>query len=49
MLKPQQARIQVLLIDLLEDLTEALLDFSAAAELETWLAAHPSPTSQQNP
>ncbi|WP_242479682.1 DUF4351 domain-containing protein [Lamprobacter modestohalophilus] len=41
--KAQQASVQSLPVDQLEDLTEALLDFSAAADLETWLAAHPAP------
>ncbi|MEA3642696.1 MAG: DUF4351 domain-containing protein, partial [Lamprobacter sp.] len=40
--KAQQARIQALSVDQLEDLIEALLDFSAIADLETWLAAHPT-------
>ncbi|MEA3644063.1 MAG: DUF4351 domain-containing protein, partial [Lamprobacter sp.] len=39
--KAQQARIQALSADQLEELIEALLDFSAIADLETWLAAHP--------
>ena len=39
--KAQQVRVQALPVDQLEDLIEALLDFSAAADLETWLAAHP--------
>ncbi|MBK5938183.1 DUF4351 domain-containing protein [Halochromatium roseum] len=46
--KAQQAHIQALPVDPLEDLIEALLDFSTEADLETWLAAHPSPTPQQN-
>jgi predicted transposase YdaD len=44
--KNQQARVQSLPVEQLEDLGEALLDFSAAADLETWLATHPTP--QQN-
>ncbi|MEA3643720.1 MAG: DUF4351 domain-containing protein, partial [Lamprobacter sp.] len=41
--KAQQARIQALSVDQLEDLIEALLDFSASADLETWLAAQSIP------
>ncbi|WPL19281.1 hypothetical protein Thiowin_04398 [Thiorhodovibrio winogradskyi] len=37
----QQARIQALPVEQLEDLGEALLDFTATAELDAWLAAHP--------
>jgi hypothetical protein len=37
--KAQQARVQALSVDQLEDLIEALLDFSATADLETWLYA----------
>ncbi len=39
--KTQQARVQALPVEQLEDLGEALLDFSATADLETWLAKHP--------
>ncbi|MEA3644164.1 MAG: DUF4351 domain-containing protein [Lamprobacter sp.] len=39
--KTQQARVQALSVDQLEDLIEALLAFSTIADLETWLAAHP--------
>ncbi|NEX17722.1 MAG: hypothetical protein C1943_14145 [Halochromatium sp.] len=46
--KAQQAHIQALPVDPLEDLIEALLDFSTDADLETWLAAHPKPTPQPN-
>ncbi|MEA3643809.1 MAG: DUF4351 domain-containing protein, partial [Lamprobacter sp.] len=41
--KAQQARVQALSVDQLEDLIEALLDFSATADLETWLTAQSIP------
>jgi predicted transposase YdaD len=40
--KAQQARVQALPVDQLEDLIEALLDFSATADFDAWLAAHPT-------
>lgn len=40
---PQQARIQALSVEQLEDLGEALLDFTAPAELDAWLDAHSRP------
>jgi predicted transposase YdaD len=36
----QQARIQALSADAIGALAEALLDFRAPADLETWLGAH---------
>ncbi|WP_462322822.1 DUF4351 domain-containing protein [Halochromatium sp.] len=45
--KAQQARVQALSVDQLEDLIEALLDFSAAADLETWLNAHSTPQPRE--
>ena len=36
----QQARIAALPIDALEDLGEALLDFTDTADLSAWLATH---------
>ncbi|MBK5941176.1 DUF4351 domain-containing protein [Halochromatium roseum] len=44
----EQARVQALPVEQLEDLSEALLDFSTAADLETWLAMYPNPTPQPN-
>jgi len=41
--KTQQARVQALPVDQLEDLGEALLDFIATADLETWLDAQSTP------
>ncbi len=34
-------RVAALPVSLLEELGEALLDFSAASDLETWLSNHP--------
>ena len=36
----QQERIKALPVEPLEDLGEALLDFTAAADLDAWLSAH---------
>jgi hypothetical protein len=38
-----QARIKALPVDQLEDLGEALLDFTAPGELDAWLDACPQP------
>jgi hypothetical protein len=39
---PTTARIQVLQLEQLEALAEALLDFSSPADLAAWLAEHGS-------
>jgi predicted transposase YdaD len=41
---PQRARVQALPVEPLEDLGEALLDFTAPADLDAWLGEHPQPS-----
>jgi predicted transposase YdaD len=40
----QRARVQALPVEQLEDLGEALLDFTAPADLDAWLGEHPQPS-----
>jgi predicted transposase YdaD len=43
----QRARVQALPVEQLEDLGEALLDFTAPADLDAWLGEHPQPSKAE--
>ena len=43
----QRARVQALPVEQLEDLGEALLDFTASADLDAWIGDHPQPSKAE--
>ncbi|MDG4560245.1 MAG: DUF2887 domain-containing protein [Candidatus Competibacter sp.] len=43
----QRARVQALPVEQLEDLGEALLDFTAPADLDAWIGDHPQPSKAE--
>jgi len=45
--KPLLTKVEALSLEQLEELSEALLDFSTVANLEEWLKARPKPVEEE--